>query len=103
MKPHFLLLLAVLLICISGCGRRSGALPDHSFRLTVSDVFVTDDERVSFLTVETQEDQKCSVRAKSVHLGDGARMEVEPKTGLHQRRVLTFVCSKVSPNQSQHD
>ena len=103
MKPHFLSLLAVSLICLPGCGRQSSAIPDRSFRLSVSDVFASDDERVSFLTVETRGDQKYSVRAKSVHLGDGARMETNPNTGLHQERVLTFVCSRVSPDQSQHD
>ena len=103
MKPHFLFLLAVSLTCLASCGRRSSALPDHSFRLTVTDVFVSHDERVSFLTIETRGEQKYSIRAKSVHLGDGAWMEKDPNSGLHKKRVLSLVCSKVSPDQSQHD
>jgi hypothetical protein len=69
----------------------------------VTDVFASEDERVSFLTIETRGNQKYSIRAKSIHLGDGASKETAPNTGLYRERVLTFVSSRVSPNDSQHD
>ena len=99
----FIIPLVGSLVCLAGCGRHAAAIPKDSFRLTVTDVLSSEDERVSFVTVETRENQKYSLRATSIHLGDGSTMQSNPNTGLRRERVLTFVCSRISPNSSPRD
>src|SRR5262249_37478394 len=61
------------------------------------------DERVAVVTVETSKSEKYSIRAKSVHLGDGLSTERVVDGGLHRERILTFVASRISPQGADHD
>jgi hypothetical protein len=102
MKLQVLIPFAVSLMVFGGCGQHSAKIPQGSFRVSVTDVFSSEDERVALVTVETSNSQRYSVRAKSVHLGDGSMKRVAD-TGLYRERVLTFVSSRISPNGSAHD
>src|SRR5687768_13328799 len=65
LKPHILICFAAVCLWLCGCGPRSAvsktSLPHDSFRLTVSDLFTDDDERVSTFNVETQDRPRISV------------------------------------------
>ena len=87
----------------AGCGQHGSTIPAGTFRLTVTDVLTSQDERVAVVAVETTESQRYSIRAKSVHLGDSLSMERDSEIGLHRERVLTFVGSRISPNGAEHD
>lgn len=72
------LVLPVVLICLAGCGHRRSAIPDDSFRLTLTDLLASDDERVSTIRIETRENQTYSLRAEhSFFLSGGSSKTVQ--------------------------
>ena len=64
MKSRICLLWFVVIACLTGCERRQAAIPADSFRLTLTDLLASDDERFSNIKIETLDDQRYALRVE---------------------------------------